>query len=151
LWGHFHFGEGYGLSDAVRQNAPAFWTREARPEGARIGLGRFESIPPSPPVNKTGPLWPQFVCLTGVMDEKPPGSSRGQRSRPRRRAANGVSERPLDGLARRASQSHPLRQTVNQGSAVLDIGAGCRRASSASTRQKILSLSLRSETRQCLC
>jgi hypothetical protein len=29
---------------AVRQNAPAFWTREARPAGARIAARRFESI-----------------------------------------------------------------------------------------------------------
>ena len=33
----------------VRQNAVAFWTREARLEGVRIALRRFESIPPSPP------------------------------------------------------------------------------------------------------
>jgi len=80
-----------------------------------VDTSRTESILRSglapPPVNKTGPSWPRFVCLAGVMAEKPPGLSRGRRSRPTRRAANGVSERPLDGLARRASQSRLLRQT----------------------------------------
>ncbi len=30
----------------VQQNAPAFWTPEGRPAGAKIGLGRSESILP---------------------------------------------------------------------------------------------------------
>ncbi len=41
LWG-LPYG---GLGQLVRQNAAAFWTREARPAGAKIGLSRFESIP----------------------------------------------------------------------------------------------------------
>ena len=95
---------------------------EERCQSGRMGLTRnqvygspyrgFESHPLRQQIKKEALVASFFVCRMGVLEENPPGSSRGRRSRPRRRAASEVSERPLDGLARRASQSHPLRQPM---------------------------------------
>ena len=64
-----------GREPAGSTNSRSELGRRRRPAGARVGRGRSESIPPSPPTKQKGPLRPFLFFWPSVVEDYEPCST----------------------------------------------------------------------------